>query len=224
MIRDTLTLLRKDLLLEVRGRESVPAMTLLAVATMVVLHFALGKPTLEGDLAAGALWIAILFSATLGIGRLFVPEADEGGMDAVLLTPVDRTAILAAKLISLFLFLVGVQVVVVPAFAILLLGPKLLPALPALIGILLLTDFAIAAVGSLVGAIAVQSRIRELLTPLLALPLLIPPLIAAANATSKLLAAVGPQAIPGRWPLIIALYALVFGLLGVALYDNVLDD
>jgi len=98
------------------------------------------------------------------------------------------------------------------------------PALPGLIGILLLTDFAIATVGALVGAIAVQSRLRDLLAPLLALPLLIPALIAASNATAKLFAAGGPQPIPGRWPLIIALYALIFGLLGIALYENVLDD
>lgn len=224
MIRDTINLLRKDLLLEVRGRESVPAMSLLAVTTLVVLHFALGKASLDGSLAAGALWVAILFSATLGIGRLFVAEAEEGGLDAVLLTPVDRTAILASKVITLFLFLVGVQVVVVPAFAILLLGPALGPALSGLVGILLLTDFAIATVGALVGAIAAQSRLRDLLTPLLALPLLIPPLIAAASSTGKLFAVGGPESIPGRWPLIIALYALIFGLLGMALYDNVLDD
>ncbi len=224
MIRDTINLLRKDLLLEVRGRESVPAMGLLAVTTLVVLHFALGKESLDGNLAAGALWVSILFSATLGIGRLFVAEAEEGGMDAVLMTPVDRTAILCSKVITLFLFLVGVQVVVVPAFAILLLGPALAPALPGLVGILLLADFAIATVGALVGAIAAQSRLRDLLTPLLALPLLIPPLIAAASATGKLFAIGGPDAIPGRWPLIIALYALIFGLLGMALYDNVLDD
>ncbi len=224
MIRDTINLLRKDLLLEVRGRESIPAMGLLAISTLVVLHFALGKASLDGNLAAGALWVAILFSATLGIGRLFVAESEEGGLDAVLLTPVDRTAILAAKVVTLFLFLVGVQVVVVPAFAILLLGPKLGPALPGLVGILLLTDFAIATVGALVGAIAAQSRLRDLLTPLLSLPLLIPPLIAAASATGKLFAIGGPEAIPGRWPLIIALYALIFGLLGMALYDNVLDD
>ncbi|MCX6388569.1 MAG: heme exporter protein CcmB [Solirubrobacterales bacterium] len=224
MFRNSIDLLRKDLLLEVRGRESVPAMVLLALSTLVVLHFALGQTSLDGELASGALWVTILFSATLGIGRLFVSESEDGGMDAVLLSPVDRTAILVAKVCALFTFLVAVQIVIVPAFALLLLGPHLAPALPKLAGILLLTDFAIATVGSLVGAIAVQSRIRDLLAPLLALPLLIPPLIAATHATAGILASGGPAGVPGRWPLIIALYALVFGLLGIALYDNVLDD
>ena len=224
MIRNSLDLLRKDLLLEIRGRESVPAMALLAVSTLVVLHFALGRASLDGELASGALWVTILFSATLGIGRLFVSESEDGGMDAVLLTPVDRSAILTAKVIALFTFLVAVQIVVVPAFALLLLGPKLGPALPKLAGVLLLTDLAIATVGALVGAIAVQSRLRDLIAPILSLPLLLPPLIAASRATASILAPGGPGGIPGRWPLIIALYALVFGLLGIALYDNVLDD
>lgn len=224
MIRETLTLLRKDLLLELRSRESLPAMILLAGSTMVVLHFALGQRSVEGAIAAGALWVPLLFSATLGIGRLFVAEQEEGGLDAVLLTPVDRTAILLAKAITLFSFMVVLELFALPAFALLLLGPDLLPALPALAGILLLADLAIATVGAVVGAIAVQSRIRDLLAPLIALPLLLPALIGAAQSSKVLLDAGGPGDIPGRWPLILALYALVFGLLGVALYDNLLDD
>lgn len=224
MIRETLILLRKDLLLELRSRESLPAMILLAGSTMVVLHFALGQRSVEGAIAAGALWVPLLFSATLGIGRLFVAEQEEGGLDAVLLTPVDRTAILLAKAITLFSFMVVLELFALPAFALLLLGPDLLPALPALAGILLLADLAIATVGAVVGAIAVQSRIRDLLAPLIALPLLLPALIGAAQSSKVLLDAGGPGDIPGRWPLILALYALVFGLLGVALYDNLLDD
>ena len=224
MIRETLTLLRKDLLLELRSRESLPAMVLLAGSTMVVLHFALGQTSVEGAIAAGSLWVPLLFSATLGIGRLFVAEQEEGGLDAVLLTPVDRTAILLAKAITLFLFMVVLELFAVPAFALLLLGPDLLPVLPGLAGILLLADLAIATVGAVVGAIAVQSRIRDLLAPLVALPLLLPALIGAAQSSKILFDAAGPGDIPGRWPLILALYALVFGLLGVALYDNLLDD
>jgi heme exporter protein B len=224
MIGQTITLLRKDLLLELRGRESVPAMVLLATTTLVVLHFALGQRSVDGDIASGALWVTLLFAATLGIGRLFVAESEDGGFDAVLLTPIDRVAILVAKTITLFIFMVLLELVIVPAFALLLLRPPLSKSIGDLIWLLALADFAIATVGALVGAIAVQSRIRDLLAPLLALPLLIPALIAGAQATGKLFAAAGPQPIPGRWPLILALYALIFGLLGIALYDNLLDD
>ncbi len=224
MIRQTITLLRKDLLLELRGRESLPAMVLLAGTTMVILHFALGQTTVSGSIASGALWVTLLFSATLGINRLFVAEQEEGGLDAVLLTPVDRTAILAAKALTLLIFMVALELITIPAFGLLLLGPALGPTLPGLALVLLLADLSIAAVGALVGAIAVQSRIRDLLAPLLALPLLLPVLIGAARSSAQLFAEAGPAEIPGRWPLILALYALVFGLLGVALYDNLLDD
>lgn len=224
MIRQALTLLRKDLLLELRGRESLPAMVLLSGTTLVVLHFALDRGSISGSTASGALWVTLLFSATLGINRLFVAEREEGGLDAVLLTPVDRVAILLAKTATLFIFMFALELIVVPAFGLLLLGPSLGPALPGLAMILLLANLAIATVGAMVGAIAVQSRIRDLLAPLLALPLLLPALIGGAKSTAILFDPAGPGSIPGRWPLILALYALIFGFLGAALYDNLLDD
>lgn len=224
MIRQAAILLRKDLLLELRSRESLPAMLILAGTTLVVLHFALGQQGISGGTASGCLWVTLLFSATLGINRLFVAEQEEGGLDAVLLAPVERTAILIAKAATLFIFMVALEIAIVPAFALLLLGPALGPALGGLTTTLLLADLAIAAVGALVGAIAVQSRIRDLLAPLLGLPLLLPALIASAKSTELLLSAAGPEPVPGRWPLMLALYALIFGLLGVALYDYLLDD
>ena len=116
-------LIRKDLRLELRTRESVPAMVLFSVSTFVLFHFALDRRSVEGDLAAGVLWVTLLFAAVLGINRLFVAEREEGGFDGFLLAPVDRTALFVAKATVLFCFLVAVELVAVPAFAILLLGP-----------------------------------------------------------------------------------------------------
>lgn len=224
MIRQTLILLRKDLLLELRGREAVPAMALLAATTIVVFHFAFGRQSISGDIAAGALWVTLLFASMLGIGRLFSAEQEEGGFDSVLLAPVERTAILAAKALALFLYLVAVEVVAVPLFGLMLLGPPLGPVLPDLIGVILLADFGIAVVGALVSAIAVRTRIRELLVPVMALPLMLPIVIAAARASTVLFEPSGPGPIPGRWPLMLALYGVVFGLIAFALYDYLLDD
>ena len=113
----------------------------------------------------------------------------------------------------------------VPAFAILLLEPSPGPGLPELIGMLLLADAGIAVVGTLVGALAVQTRAREVIVPLLALPLMIPVVIAAARGTAPLLARGGRGgASPGRWPLILGLYDLVFGLLAYAVFDYLLDE
>ncbi|MCX6389609.1 MAG: heme exporter protein CcmB [Solirubrobacterales bacterium] len=224
MIGQTITLLRKDLLLEFRDRESVPAMALLAAATLVVFHFALGQRSISGELASGALWVTLLFASMLGISRLFVAEQEDGGFDAVLLAPVERTAILLAKATALLIFLVIVELIAVPMFGVLLLGVPLGPAIPGLIGVLLLADICIAIVGALVSALAIQTRIRELLVPILALPLLLPVVIAGSRASGQLFQPGGPAAVAGRWPLMLALYGVVFGLLSFALYDYLLDD
>jgi heme exporter protein B len=218
-------LLRKELALELRAPQAVPAMALFSVTTLVVFHFALQRGVVDGDLAAGVLWVTLLFAAMLGISRLFVADHEEGGLDGFLLAPTDRTALLVAKAIGLFAFLAALEVVAVPAFALLLLGPS--PSLAAygqLAVLLVLADAGIALVGTLVGAIAVQTRTRDLIVPLMALPLLIPVVIAAARGTSPLLLQAGSQGLEVRWLLVLGLYDLVFGLLAYALFDYLIED
>ena len=94
MRRTVGALLRKELLVELRTLESVPGMSLFAVTTFVVFHFALNRNVVEGDLAAGILWVTLLFAAILGVNRLFVADAEEGGLEGFLLAPVDRSAML----------------------------------------------------------------------------------------------------------------------------------
>jgi heme exporter protein B len=217
-------LLRKELLIELRTLESVPGMSLFAVTTFVIFHFALNRNIVEGDLGAGILWVTLLFAAVLGINRLFVADADQGGFDGFLLAPVDRSAMLIAKLVTLLSYLLVLELVAVPAFALLLLGPPLSQALPGLIGVLALGDLGVAAIGTLVAALAVQTRARDLLGPLLGLPLLVPIVIGGARATAPLLALTHPTAPPARWLLTLGLYDLVFGLIAYALFDFLLED
>ncbi len=133
MRRTVGALLRKELLVELRTLESVPGMSLFAVTTFVVFHFALNQNSVDGDLAAGILWVTLLFAAMLGVNRLFVADADQGGFDGFLLAPVDRSAMLLAKALALLAYLVVLELVAVPAFALLLLGPPLGQALPGLL-------------------------------------------------------------------------------------------
>jgi heme exporter protein B len=156
--------------------------------------------------------------------RLFVAEREQGGFDGFLLAPVDRTALFVAKATVLFCFLVAVELAAIPAFAILLLEPSPWAALPELLVVLVLANLGVAVVGTLVGALGVQTRTRELIVPILALPLMIPLVIAAARATSPLLAEAGPAAVEGRWLLVLGLYDLVFGLLAFAVFDFLLED
>lgn len=223
-MRPSLALLRKDLLLERRAPESIPAMLLFSLTTFVLFHFGLNRDTLDGSLAAGVLLVTLLFAAMLGINRLFVSEQEEGGFDGVLLAPIDRTALFVAKAAALFLFLAVAEVVAVPAFGLLLLKPSLWPALPGLLAVLGLLDVALAVVGALVSALAIRTRARDLIVPMVALPLLVPALIAAARLAAPVLALQGAGALPGKWLAVAALYDLVFGLLAYAVFDFLLED
>jgi heme exporter protein B len=217
-------LLRKDLRMELRTRESVPAMLLFSVSAFVVFRFGLDRETLEGDLAAGVLWVTLLLASVLGINRLFVAEREEGGFDAFLLAPVDRTAMLVAKALLLFGFLCAVELAAVPVFSVLLLGPSPFQALPELILLLALANAGIAVIGTLVGALAVQTRARDLIVPLMALPLLLPVVIAGAQASAPLLLESGAEALPGRWLATLGLYDVIFGLIAFAVFDFLLED
>ncbi|MBV8990145.1 MAG: heme exporter protein CcmB [Solirubrobacterales bacterium] len=219
-----LTVLRKDLRLELRTLETVPAMFLFSVTTFVIFHFALNQATIAGQLAAGVLTGTLLFASMLAVNRLFVAEREQGGFDAFLLAPVDRTALLVAKAAALFLFLAVLEVFAVPAFALLLLGPPLGPPLLGLLAVLALADAGLAVIGTLVSAIAVQTRARDLIGPVIGLPLLIPALIATARAIGPLFAAHTSGSPPGKWLAILALYDLVFALLAYAVFDFLVED
>lgn len=217
-------LIRKDLLVELRTKESVPAMALFSLTTFVIFHFALQRASIAGDLASGVFWVTILFAAVLGVNRLFVTEREQGGFEAFLLAPVDRTTLFAAKASALFAYLVVVEIVAVPAFALLLLGPSPWPHVGDLVAVLALADAALAIVGTLVSALAVQTRARELIVPLIGLPLLVPALIAAAEATTPLWRGAGSAGAPGRWLVVLGLFDIVFGLLAYAVFDFLLED
>jgi heme exporter protein B len=153
-----------------------------------------------------------------------VADEEQGGFDGFLLAPVDRTWLFVAKATALFAYLVALEIVAVPAFGLLLLGPGIGQALPELIVVLLLLDLGFAIIAALVGALAVRTRARDLVGPLIALPLLVPVVIGGARALEPLLLEAGAEPVPGRWLLILGLYDLIFGLLAVAVFDPLLED
>lgn len=217
-------ILRKDLRIELRRLEAVPAMTLFAVTVYVLFHFGLDRDSLDGDLASGVLWVTLLLAAVLGQNRLFVGEEEQGGFDGFLLAPVDRTAMFVAKALALLAFLSVVELVAVPAFWLLLLGPTPWGAIPELVLVLLLANIGVAVIGTLVSGIAVRTRARELIGPLLTLPLLVPVILAAAESTAPLFAAGGAEALPLRWPALLAIYDLTIGLVAYGVFDFLLED
>jgi heme exporter protein B len=209
-LRDVGTLARKDLRLELRARDTLPAMLLFVVAIFVVFHFAL--PAGSSDLAAGGLlWVAIVFTALLGLGRAFVPEREQRVLDGLVLAPCDRSAIWLGKGIATLAFLGAAEVVALPVFALFFHGLS-----AATVAAVVLADLGICAVGTFLGAMAVATRARDLLLPLLFLPLAIPIVIGGVGASIV--------DSPGRYLAFLALYDAVFVLVCWASFEYVVTE
>ena len=215
---------RKDLLVELRTKESVPAMALFAVTTFVIFHFGLDRDRLEGELASGVLWVTLLFAAILGINRLFVAEREQGGFDGILMAPIERTSLLLAKAGALMVYLVALELIALPVFALFFIDEGFWEAVPRLAAVILLADLGLAFVGAMLASIAVHTRARDLLLPILLLPLTVPVVIGAAAATKPLLSVPLETSGVGKWLAVLALYDLVFGLLAYAVFDFLMED
>jgi heme exporter protein B len=209
-VRDSVALARKDLLLELRAKDTLPAMLLFVVAMLVVFRFALPDDP-SNRTTIGLLWVAILFTALLGLTRAFVPEREQGVLDALVLAPIDRSAIWVGKAAAVFGFLVAAEVVAVPAFALFFGAPRW-----ETIVALVLADIGICSVGALLAAMAVAGRARELLLPLLFLPLAVPILVGGVGA--------GVTDDPGRYLAFLGLYDGVFGILAWASFEYVVTE
>ena len=208
--QDVATLARKDLVLELRARDTLPAMLLFVVAALAVFHFAL--PAGSSDLAAkGLLWVAIVFTALLGLTRAFVAEREQRTIDGLLLAPCDRSAIWLAKGLSVLAFLAVVEVVALPAFSLFFSGVD-----AATVAGVVLADVGIAAVGTLLAAMASVSRARELLLPLLFLPLAIPIVVGGVGASVV--------ESPARYLGFLALYDVVFAIISWASFEYVVTE
>ena len=207
---DVAALTRKDLRIELRAGDTLPAMLLFVLSTLVVFHFALPEGTGD-DAAYGLLWVAIVFTALLGLARAWVPEQEHGVLDGLVLAPSDRSAIWLAKTLATLAFLVAAQVVALPAF-VLFFAPLDLTALAGV----LLADIGICAVGSLMAAMAAAGRSREVLLPVLVLPLAIPLIVGGVGA------AISPEGV--RYLVLLALYDTIFAVLSWASFEYVVTE
>jgi heme exporter protein B len=207
-------LARKDLLLELRSRDTVPAMLLFVVSALVVFHFVVPEgleEETEEVVTSGLLWVAILFTALLGLTRAFVAEREQGVIDGLVMAPCDRSAIWVAKTIAIVSFLLIAEAIALPAFALFF-----APVDGATVAALLLANVGIAAVGSLLSAIAAASRTRELLLPLLFLPLAIPVVVGGVGAS------VADD--PGRYLGFLGLYDAIFAIISWASFEYVVTE
>lgn len=233
----TAILARKDLRVEMRARETLPPMLAFAFTVTVLLSFTLpGTPELEAprtlpalgtvalaDVLAGFLWITVLFAGLIGFARTFESEREEDAIESLLLVPVDRSGLWLAKAVANFTFIAAVELFLVPAFAVLF-GFKILGDLHILIAVILLIDIGFVAMGTLFSALAAQTRSRELMLPILALPALVPVFLGAVELSSDLFLGRGltGEGAAG-WLAIVAVYDAVAIAVSVMAFEYAID-
>jgi len=219
----TLAILRKDLLAEWRTKERLSPMVFFVLLTLLVFNFSfeLGGAALH-EIGPGVLWSAFVFASLLGLNRSFVDERENGCLDGLLLAPGDRSAVYMGKMLGNLLFLLAVELISLPFFTLffnLSPGPFLLP----LLGLFLLGSASLASVGTLFAAMSSNMRLRELLLPLLLLPMVMPALISCVEATALVLkgdelARIAP------YLQILAVFVVVFTTLSLLLFEHVIEE
>lgn len=223
--RQVWAILKKDLILELRTKEMLTTMFLFVVLAMVIFNYAFGPNVKSFTLvAAGMLWVAFIFTSLLGLNRSFVHEKDEECLDGLLLCPVDRPVIFIAKAVGNFIFLSLVEVIAVPIFVVFFLPQGILANVGWLVLTLLLGNLGICGVGTLLATISVNTRARDLMLPILFLPIIIPFLIFLVAATNHLFMAKKSLLELYVWLRAMTVYDIIFLLVAYATYDFVIGD
>ncbi|HWC75190.1 MAG TPA: heme exporter protein CcmB [Gemmatimonadales bacterium] len=205
---------RKDLLVEFRSRTAILAAAAFVVLVLVVFNFGRDPTAVSNvDLAPSILWVTFTFAAMLALNRAFQLELENQAIDGLLLAPIGRSSIYLGKLIANLVFVATIEIIGVPLLA-LFFNIRILPIIGPLTGVIALATVGFVAVGTLFSAMTVRTRFAELLLPVLLLPFMIPPLIWAVLATSRLMAD-RPLSEIGGWLKMLAAYDIVF--IGVAI-------
>jgi heme exporter protein B len=220
-LRKVWAIVAKDVAAELHTREMVSAMLVFSVLSLLVFSFALDlRGAMARTVAPGVLWATVAFAGTLGLSRSFAREQQTGCIDGLLLAPVDRSVIFFGKSLGNLLFMAVVDVVLLPLFSAIFDVPLLRP------GVLVVTALGTvgyAAVGTLLAAIAVNTRAREVMLPILLLPLAVPALIAAVQATGYLVEG-GTLAEVGGWVRLLVAYDLIIVAVSMLTFGYVVEE
>lgn len=222
-LRRAWAIVRKDLRTELRTRHAVNTMVFFAVSILLILGFAMGPDAQRIEQSGpGLIWVSLLFTAVLGLGRVFDAERGNRGMEGLLNYPGDRRAVFLGKFMALALLLTAVQAVLL-VFASLMYNLDVWSVLPQLLGVLALGTVGVAGIGTLYGALTLNLRASEVLLPLLMLPLIVPPVVASISATELLIAG-DPFGRLGGWIRLLAVFGLVFTLVPLMTFERALAD
>ncbi|MBI4314799.1 MAG: heme exporter protein CcmB [Chloroflexi bacterium] len=220
-LRATFAIVRKDLTAEVRSKELVSALLVFSLLVVLIFNFALelDKAARE-NVAAGVLWVTFTFAGTLGLNRAFAAEKDRGSFDGLLLAPVDRAAIYFGKLIGALIFMLTVEAIVIPVFS-LLYNINLFR--PLLLLVVLLGTFGYTVVGTLLASMAMHTRARDVMLPILLFPVAIPVIIAAVKASAGILLASDWGEI-APWINLLVVYDTIFIAIAYMVFDYLVEE
>lgn len=236
-VKKTLALTAKDLRVELRARDTLPPMLAFAFAVTLLLAFSLpvsgrlvrpiGAPLLGtaplADVLAGFLWVTILFAGLIGFARTFEVERAEGALDSMLLVPLDRSALFLSKAAANLVYVLLAELFLIPVFVLLFqidLGARALP----LLLVVVLVDLGFVSIGTLFASLAAQTSSRELMLPILALPVLVPIFIAAVELTSELFLGGGLEDVASKgWFGILLAFDCIFIWVGALAFEYALE-
>lgn len=220
-MRSLFAIVWKDLSAELRSRELISAMLVFALLVILIFNFSLDlNPRIRQEVTAGVLWVTFAFAGTLGLNRSLAVEKDRGCLDGLLLAPVDRSSIYFGKAIGNLVFMFLVEAIVLPIYSVLY-NVNLFN--PGLILVIILGSIGYVAVGTLLASMAVQTRTRDILLPILLFPLVVPVLLSAVKASTGFLNAAPMTEIWGPLNLLVV-YDLVFVALAFMFFDYVVEE
>jgi heme exporter protein B len=211
----------KDLTAEIRSREVFSAMLVFALLVVLIFNFALDlEAGTRASITSGVLWVTFTFAGTLGLNRSMAQEKDRGCMDGLLMAPVDRSAIYMGKVIGNLVFMFAVEIVVIPVFSVLY-NVNLINF--GLILVVLLGSVGYIAVGTLLASMAVQTRTRDMLLPILLFPVVIPLIVAAVKASAGFIQSLPMNEIT-PWLNLLIVYDVVFLAVAWMVFDYVVEE
>ncbi len=221
-LRKILAIVAKDVATELRTKEMVSAMFVFSLLVILIFNFAFDlRAENQQAVAPGVLWVAIAFAGMLGLNRSFVLERDRGVLDGLLLAPIDRSAIYFGKMIGNVLFISVVEIIVLPVFMILFNQP--VAVLPWLVGVVILGTIGFASVGTLFSAMAVHTRAREVLLPIMLFPVVVPVMLAAVRLTAAILDRT-PFEDVSHWLTLLVVVDAIFIAASFMLFEYVVEE
>ena len=211
----------KDLTAEWRTRENLSAMLVFALLVILIFNFALDLDIqAQESLSAGVLWTTFIFAGTIGLNRSLAVEKDRGCLDGLLLAPVDRSVIYFGKAIGNLIFMLLVEIIVLPVYSFLYQVPVFQPGF---LLVVVLGSIGYVAVGTLLATMVIQARTRDILLPILLFPLTLPVIIAAVKASQGFLLMV-PLTEISAWLNLLIVYDLIFTAAAFMVFDFVVEE